>query len=221
MNVGSLLEIVRTELDDAVEPFLWKTPELVEHCDDAQNEACRRGRLIVDSSTEKTCQIALEAGTAVYALDARIIRVNRAKVAGESLPMKFCMSRDLDARYAGWEDDTAPTPTVIVPDWETGLIRVVPAPTVDGTLAMTVVRLPLTPLTGVDQALEIRAHYQRNLRHWIAHRAYLKRDSETYDPKKAAEALAYFEREFGPPRPAYDEEWMLQYYMSDTHNGRY
>jgi hypothetical protein len=46
------------------------------------------------------------------------------------------------------------------------------------------------------------------LRHWIAYRAYLKPDEDTYRPDKAKEAMALFEQEFGPKSSAIDEAWI-------------
>lgn len=220
MRVGDLLDETRVELDDVAQPYLWSDQELIGYADDAQKEAARRGRLLVDSTTASIASVALVAGTSTYALDPRVIRVNRAIVAGESRPLVFKMLRDLDDQFPGWEE-VEETPTIICPDFETGKIRLIGTPTASGTLKLTVVRLPLVPLNDLQDTLEIREEYQRNLRHWIVFRAYMKRDSETYKPEKASEALQLFAAEFGPARPAYDEQWMLQHYMSDGWNGRY
>lgn len=219
MTLGDLLDLWRKEIDDVAQPYLWSDDEAIEYADDAQNEACRRGRLLVDSETTAVCNIALVDGTSSYALDSRVIRVNRAKVSGESSPLAFCMVRDLDERAPGWEDWSESTPTILVPDWQSGKIRLVATPDAAGTLTMTVVRLPLVELNDADQSFEIRTEYVRNLRHWLSYRAYMKRDSETYNPQKAADALALFEREFGKPQPAYDELWAQQYYGNGY--GRY
>lgn len=220
MKLGALLDLWRAEIDDVAQPFLWSDEEAIEYADDAQKEAARRGRLIVDSTTASTCQLAIVANSATYTLDARVLRINRAKLSGETTPLQFLMVRDLDARRPGWEDETG-TPEIIVPDWQTGQVRLVPKPTATATLALTVVRLPILTLNDLDDTLEIREEYQRNLRHWLNYRAYLKRDSETYNPESAGEALKLFEMEFGKPQPAYDEVWMQQYYLTDAWNGRY
>ena len=221
MKLGELLDIVRIELDDVAGPaYLWSDSELIEYANDAQNEAARRGRLFVDSTTSAICSITLVPGTSAYALDPRVIRVNRAIVSGESRPLGFVMLRDLDDRLPGWES-MEETPTIICPDYETGKIRLVGTPTASGTLKLTVVRLPLAAMNDLQDAIEIREEYQRNLRHWIEYRAYMKRDSETFKPDKAQECLGLFTAEFGPARPAYDEQWMNQHYMNDGWNGRY
>lgn len=221
MKLGELLDIVRrSDLDDTAQPYLWSDDELTEYADDAQKQACRRGRLLVDSTTDAICEIAVVAGTSVYTLDPRVIRINRARLSSESLPLRFMQVRALDAQAPGWEDWEG-TPEYLVPDWQSGGIRLVPNPTANATLGLTVVRLPLAELNDPDDDFEIRDEYLRELRHWIVYRAYMKRDSETFKPDKATEALALFEREFGPPQPAYAELWAQQYHAEDTFNGRY
>lgn len=220
MRLGELLDLWRREIDDVAQPYLWADTEAMEYADDAQREAARRGRLFVDSTTQEVCEIALTANTAVYALDPRVIRVNRARIDGEALPLQFCMVRDLDRRAPGWEDWEG-EPQFIVPDWESGKLRLVGVPQADGVLRLTVVRLPLVRLNDLEDVLEVREETQRNLRHWMSFRAYSKRDSEAYDKDKAMESLALFEREFGKPQPAYDELWAQQYYAEDLYLGRY
>lgn len=217
MNLGALLDIVREELDDTVEPYLWSNEFLADCATDAQNEACRRARLIVDSDTEDIAEIDLEANTATYALDPRVIRVERAIVDGESLPLRFMLRRHMDAQRPGWEDEEAATPEIIIPDWSSRKIRLFPAPDAVGTLRLTVIRLPLAPLNDLDDEFEIPEHFQRNLRHWIKHRAFLKHDSETLDKKASADALTLFADEFGRSQPAYDEAWVQSHYLRDEY----
>jgi len=212
VKLGALLEVVRTEIDDRQEPLLWSDAELMEYADDAQNEACRRARLLVDSENETVCRITLEAGTATYALDPRVIRVERAIVAGEVLPLRMCLRRHADRMLPGWEDLDDGLPEILIPDWQSRSIRLVPAPEAAGTLRLTVVRLPLAALNDLEDEPEIPEHFHRNLRHWIIHRAYLKRDSETFDEKAGLKALAWFVEEFGRAQPAYDEAWVQTHY---------
>lgn len=212
MKLGALLDVVRTEIDDLQEPFLWSDAELIEHADDAQNEACRRARLLVDSEDATVCRVTLEAGTSVYALDPRVIRVERAIVAGEPLPLRMCLRRHVDRMLPGWEDMDDGLPEVLIPDWQSRSIRLVPAPEAAGTLRLTVVRLPLAVLNDLEDEPEIPAHFHRSLRHWIVHRAYLKRDSETFDEQASMKALAWFTEEFGRAQPAYDEAWVQSHY---------
>jgi hypothetical protein len=219
MNLRKLIELFRIETDDLVAPFAWQDPELAEYATDAQNEACRRARLLVDSSSADICQYEVLAGDPWITLDPRVIFVRRAKVGQRTSRLTRFSYRDLDP-VPGWEAHLA-IPHGFITDMETGKLRLYPyyepdnplpvppatATQVD-TLSLTVVRLPLTDLTHPDDTVEIHDRYARNLRHWMAYRAYMKRDSEVFNPVKAAEALKLFEAEFGPPSSAVEEEWI-------------
>jgi hypothetical protein len=224
MNLAQLLEITRVDLDDQVEPYLWSDAELIEAAADAEYEACRRARLLIDSSTAAVCHIAVTAANPLYALDERVLFVRRAKLGLEDMPLRRASYRDLDANVSGWETDTG-TPTHYVTDFETGKIRLYPIPIVDDTISMTVVRLPLVPLTDTTVTLasspEIKLHYHRSLRFWMMHRAYSKPDADAMNKGKAAESLAMFEAEFGKKSSAIDEEWIEREQAADPYDGTF
>ena len=232
MNLRDLILLFRTEVDDVAEPYLWSDEELGEYATDAQNEACRRARLLIDSSTTAVCQYNVLAGDPWITLDPRVIFVRRARVASRTPRLSRLSYRDLDA-IPGWEAQTGTVQSFIT-DMETGKLRLykywpaddpLPVPpataTVMDTLNLTVVRLPLTDLTHLDDEVEIHARYARNLRHWMAHRAYLKRDEDTFDEKKAAQAESLFVREFGNHSSAVDEEWIERAQQIDDLDGTF
>src|SRR5258708_26884321 len=106
MKVRQIFDLFRSEVDDAKEPFLWPDADLMEYLNDAENEACRRARLIIDSTNEDICQIAIVAATALYALDPRVIFIRRARMQSRSLPISRGSIRDLDEGAPGWESHT-------------------------------------------------------------------------------------------------------------------
>lgn len=220
MKVSELLEITRIELDDLEEPFLWGNSELVDAAADAQNEACRRARLLIDSNTASICQINTAIGTALYVLDSRVLFVRRAKLGTQDMPLRRASFRDLDANIHRWEAITG-TPTHYVTDYETGKIRLYPIPVAVDTLSMTVVRLPLIEISDEEQTPEIKPHYHRSLRFWMMYRAYSKQDADTLDKNKAAASLALFEQEFGPKSRAIDEEWIEREQAADPYDGTF
>lgn len=218
MTLRELLEITRNELDDVEGKYLWSDEELIEYAVDAENEAARRARLLIDSSTAAVRQIAVVAGTALYDLDERVIFIRRAKLASEELPLRRAQMTDLDQYLPNWEADTD-TPTHFVSDYETGKVRLYPIPTANGTLNMTVVRLPLNDMNSLDDTPEINARYHRSLRYWLMYRAYSKQDTETKDEGKAMKNLALFEAEFGKKSSAIDEEWIEREQAYDPNAG--
>lgn len=210
MTLRELIRLFRLEVDDSVEPYLWSDEEATDFANDAQQEACRRARLLVDSSTAAICQLALTVADAgLVALDSRVIFVRRARFAG-SLPLKRMNMQDMEAHDPYWQDADPDTPTVFVPDYETGKLLFWPPPIAAKTALLTVVREPLLEMDSEDDEPEIPTRWHRSLRHWMAFRAYSKPDADAADPKKAAAALALFEQEFGPKSSAIDEAWIVR-----------
>jgi hypothetical protein len=80
-------------------------------------------------------------------------------------------------------------------DLDSGYLTLYPTPETVDTLSLTVVRYPLAQVTAtnLDQELpEIPFVYHYDLPGGIGALAYLKQDSETYDPQKAARLKALF-----------------------------
>lgn len=206
MNLAQLITLFRQEIDDAEPPYLWTDPEAVDYAADAENEACRRGLLLIDASTASICQYAITAGQPLVTLDPRVLYVGRAILAGGTTPLTRRLTGNMDADKPGWESDTG-TPDSYITDYQTGKIRLYPSPVATGTLNLTVARLPIAEMDNPnDDSPEIRQEFHRSLVFWMLYRAYRKKDRETEDPEKAKEALAMFEQEFGPRTTAPAEE---------------
>lgn len=220
MKVREIFDLFRNEVDDTRHPPQWSDNELFEYLNDAENEAARRARLIVDSTTTAICQIPVVIGTSMYALDPRIIFIRRAKLASKSLPLGRKSYRDLDTCLPGWDSHTG-TVQGFITDLETGKIRLYRSPTATDTLLLTVVRLPLQVMDDLDDTPEIHTRHHRNLRHWMRFRAYSKEDAETKDDAKAAKGLALFEQEFGKASTAIDELWIEQQQGYDPWDGTF
>lgn len=208
MTLSELIKIARQRLGDTVRgPYLWTTAELKEFANDAQREACRRSRLIVDSTTAEICQITLASGTDTYALDDRVIFIKRAIVDGQSMPLGRAHSADLDNNAPGWETETG-LPRAYVPNMDVHSFRPYPAPDGAYTVRLTVIRTPLVDMDDGDDTPEIRGRYHLGLVNWMQYRAYMKQDSQVFDPKAASVAESMFEAEFGKRSSAQDESWI-------------
>lgn len=221
MNLTQLIKVARQRLDDlSATPYLWSRAELVEYANDAEREACRRARLIVDSTTAAICQIALVSGTDTYALDDRVIFIKRVKLTGHVTPLGRAHSADLDEQRPGWEDDTG-VPLAYVPNMDTNTFRPYPSPDASYTANLTVIRTPLAEMADGDDEPEIPGRYHLGLVHWMVHRAYSKHDSQTLNPKAAAEAADMFEAEFGKRSSAQDEAWIAREHGYTPEEGVY
>lgn len=214
MTVVELIALYRNRTQDVAAPYLWGDDEIIEYIDDAQNEACRRAHLLVDSRTTEICEAPVTAGDPVVPVDPRIIHIRRARRGSDSMPVKRMSVRDMDQQLPGWEGILTPgTPVVFIPDWETDVVRLYSVPGVDDTLCMTVVRMPLDPINSATSTLEIATRYHRGLLDWMLHRGYSKADPETLDATKAKAADERFTAEFGEKTGAVDERWAFEQYL--------
>lgn len=220
MKLGKIIELFRIAADDLTQPYLWPDQEVISYAVDAENEACRRARLLVDSSTAAICQHTAAIGATSITLDPRVIFVRRAIVSGKTSPLSRANMRDLDDNHPGWESHTG-TIEALVTDWETGKLRLYRIPTVESVINTTVVRLPLTSMNDFEDTPEINARFHEGLINWMLHRAYMKPDKETFDSERAEEAEKRFILEFGGKSSAQDEDWIGQQYGGDTYDGNY
>jgi hypothetical protein len=210
MKLAELLAFTRETADDLLEKYQWSTPFITRALNEAENQACRRARLIVDSSTPAICRIPLVAGKSLYALDPRILFIRRVKLSTRSEPLGFGRVRDLDMTYPDWETETGDV-IAWIPDFTSGYVRLFREPTsaeVPATVNLTVVREPLRPMVQLEDCPEIKPRYHYRLAEWALYRMFMQRDSERYDPDRAARHLAEFEAEFGKPSSAVEEQWI-------------
>lgn len=207
MKARDIIKLFRIDVDDEAEPNLWSDEEVLDYLNDAQNEAARRSRLLLDSSTTAITRIAVTGGLGLYALDPRVLFVRKIRFANKR-PLRRMNMQDMESRDPFWEDQQPSEPMYFIPDFEAGKVLLWPTPTDNDTLLLTVVRDPLEEVKDEDDTPEINARHHRSLRFWMAHRAYQKQDAEASDPQKAAFSLAMFEQEFGKKSAAIDEEWI-------------
>lgn len=210
MKAGEIEDLFRIEVDDVVEPFLWSPEEAMDYLNDAQNEAARRIRAFVDSSTAAVCQVTVPVG-GLATLDERVLFVRKARFSGQ-LPCRRMNMQDMEGYDPYWQDASNQSgyPSMFIPDFETGKLKFHPPNSTQITALLTVVRDPLAQLTNRDETPELNARYHRALRHWMAYRAYSKPDAETYRPDAAKAQAALFEMEFGPKSSAIDEQWITR-----------
>lgn len=209
MKARDIIRLWRSDVDDAAQPYLWTDEEALDYLADAQNEACRRARLLVDSSGGELTRIVLVANQSQYPLDPRVLFIRKARIAG-SMPLRRMNEQDMASHDPMWEDaQPQPEPRVFMADTDTGMVRFWPTPAMDGSIVlMTVVRDPLAEIATLDDQPEINPRLHRSLRFWMTYRACMKPDEETFDPKKAEQALALFEMEFGKKSSAIDEAFI-------------
>jgi hypothetical protein len=228
MTAGELIRLFRQQANDTANPSLWRDDEVIQWLNDAEVEACRRARLIIDSrsttvvtgtaTTDGPCQVTLVPGTDSYALDRRIIYLRRVKLASRTLPLDALDYRDMDWCTPGWEAHEGNV-TGYIRGLDNGRIRIYKIPRVADTVNLLVVREPMTPMENVDDSPEIQSRYHINLLDWAHYRGYMKKDSQAFDEGLALKHLALFEAEFGTRNKAtaFEEEWMRNTAPFDEH----
>lgn len=219
MTLLEILSLSRFLLDDVKKPYKWNDELLVMFANEAEEEACRRARLIVDT-TSSMCRKRVSIGEEMVKLDPRVIFVRRAKLASSSVPLQKMHMADMDACNPGWESYLGLI-THYIPDHTSGYLRLFRIPTSSDELTITVVRTPLNAMESMDNSPEIEPRYHRYLAHWIAHRAYLTPDAETFDENKAARELTLFANQFGQESTAVDEIWIAHQHGYDGSEGIY
>lgn len=226
MTLAQIIAAFRELADDLGTPPLWSDTLVTFWANEAQQEAARRARLLVDQTTVDVCVIDVTAGTHTYAVDPRVIFIRRVKLSSQDSTLAKVDQRDLDLTGPGWESASNSRPGWWLPTGD-HQIRLYPPPDADDTLTLTVVREPLadmapaivSPATpAVDP--EIPARMQYRLVDWIMHRALMVRDKEEkYDPQGSKEHLASFESEFGKRSSAIDETWIARAHGYDEFEG--
>lgn len=214
MALRDLIDEFRYEASDESIPYFWPDSYLAKIASQAEREACRRGALIIDS-TSQFCTLAFEAGDDVLNLDKRIIEIRRARVVETGCKLSFVTSDQLDRNNETWESEIG-NPYAYVSDYQTGAIRLYPVPTNNGEIRLTVRRLPLADMELDEDEPEIRTEAHSALVQWMLYRAYMRQDADSFNPAKSAAALAEFTREFGEKKSMRNEEWVRENNELDT-----
>ncbi|MFN7152938.1 MAG: DUF6682 family protein [Acidovorax sp.] len=200
MNVADFISEFRATVADVQMPHFWSSELVVRYLNEAVQEACERAKLIEDRLTPVVCTVTLEPNVSTYQLHASVFEIKRATLRGR--PLDETSVEEMDGDCLGWESlKGLPRCFIFEPaaGVRTASLRLVRIPTQTDTLALTVYRGALKPLSAdIDTGKpEIPERFHERLMDWVLHRAYLKQDADTFDPNKAAVSLALFVQAFG------------------------
>lgn len=212
MNLTELLEAARARLDDEVGPYRWSDQQLKHWLNEANSEACRRTRYLVDN----TKSASIVSGTAAYSFPDGVIFLQRAKLDGEDMPLTFCSYKDLDEYSSGWESHTG-TPTHIICDLSINKYTLYPIPDAAKTVRFVSVMEP-EPLTHES---ELPSRFGYGLVDWVMGRAYQLGDADKINRQASMEYFAAFDAEFGTRSSAKDEIFNFRNRPLDNFDGNY
>jgi hypothetical protein len=215
LTLRSILRRARSRLDDTRAPYLWSDDELLDYTNDTIRDAAIRASLTVqDDNTIVFTQNTDLTWKAKYPLPSGYLDVKSVRLASNpNIVLSRSSMRRYETRYQGRPTETG-TPTCYMLDktqagtgddygLQVRTITFVATPDAADTAYLDVVRLPeLLDLGDLDGVPEIDEIYHPDLLHGITGLAYLKRDSDTFDPKKSARDMVEFTRIFGERIPA-------------------
>lgn len=198
MNLGELIQRFRTLARDEAQPHLWSDAHVTQWLNDAQAQACIRGRLLREDENPLVCQIALHAGQHTWPLHESVyelIHVQIKPASGQGRRLCLLSRELLDAEHAGWRDDERPA-WALIQDETT--VRVVGRVQAGDVLHLECYRLPLSPMLDLADTPEIHIAHHEYLLLWALYRAFSVVDAETLDAARAAQAEREFSDYFGP-----------------------
>lgn len=211
MTLTELIARFRREESDTALPYAWSDATITDLLNEAENEACRRALLLVDSTTAAIAKVSFLANAVGIALPSTVIYVRRATLASTGKKLIPKVSADMDESIPGWESDSASEVQAFIPDWQTQYLRFWPPSASADTLNMTVVRTPIDTMSTGSDTPEIPARYHAYLLDWVRFRCYADMDADQYDPVKSEKAEAKFIANFGKTS-AIDEHWAAEQY---------
>lgn len=197
MTLEDLVRRWRVLAKDTVKPYLCADEDVIDWLNDAETEACIRGRLIREDQLAAVCRINLTPGTPAYALHSSVYEIagiSIAPTAGRVRPLSLVTREWLDASVPDWRTTTRPAEWVIQDDTRLVIVGAIAAGDV---LALDTYRLPLTKMEDEDDVPEIHQVHHVQLLQWTLHKAFSVPDNELFDAKRAALAEAEFTAYFG------------------------
>lgn len=198
MNGASLVELFRTHPIDYTDPYMWEDTDVLAWINEAEREAAIRARLIFDRTTSAYCAISVTAGTARYAVNAKVFDISRAFFTDANSTRTTLEPRDrteLDRVFSDWRTTTEKPGGYVFDDTSITLDRL---PDTAGTIALEVYRLPAADVT-FSTSPEIAAIHHGELVNWACYKALSTGDFEQIEEtqQRANKYLALFEQYFG------------------------
>lgn len=204
MEAEQIIRDFRREADDEVEPYFYKPEDVLFWLSEAEREAAVRARLIYDRSTPDISRIAIVAGQVEYALsplwfDIDEVYVDRSTLLPGQRPRRLCRYDTRQVQGRDLHRDAANVHGYIIDGQRLTLFPVPDAGYMlyPSFLMLGGYRLPRFDIEAMDDEPEIPAVHHDGLVQWMLYRAFSRRDMETNNEAKAAQAFQLFEARFG------------------------
>lgn len=200
MTGQELVRKFRELSQDEVTPYLWEDDFVLDCLNEGEREAADRARILYDDSLDVT----VTAGQARYAVDPRIIDIERAALTAEGsrrMPLRLKL---FDRLELDWKTPPRTCHEAGLP-WDgpfglvwdgNGMVEIVATPRRNGVLSLGAYRLPLAWFDW-DGTPEIPEAHHMGLVDWALFRAFSIPDADEANERLAAFYLDRFERNFG------------------------
>lgn len=196
----------------------WSNAELTRYLNDAKDEFTRRIPIIdrttaADSNSLPICSISVTAGTREYAISPRVFVVRDVYSTVHEKRFRKKDRQWLDLYDDNWRTTTGEPSYYILND-EHFRLTLNREPEVNDTLELVVWRLPLLTMdwnkSVTDSPTEVPSVNHEDLIYWAIHRAYRKRDTQTFRPNLSAQYKNMFEERVGPVMSAKRKEMLYR-----------
>jgi len=198
VTLEELIRRFRTLAVDKVQPYLFADEDVIDWLNDAQRQACIRGRLLREDANPAVCEIALTPGQRTYPLHKSVYEIINARIVpgnGDRARTVFLASREwMDENMPDWRDEQGQAEFAIQDDTS---IRVVGVITTGDKLVIECYRTPLKMLANDTDKPEIHEAHHEYLIQWALHKAFSVVDADTFDPQRSDRSEAAFTNYFG------------------------
>lgn len=194
---AELLALFHLNPIDSSTPYRWSDAQVFSWLSEAQREACIRGGLIKDASTESICEISVVAGTAVYTVSPLVVKIDRAMLLsadGTLARIGIFDREEMDRSFPEWRT-TSDTPIGCI--LEGNALTLNRIPTESAKIKIEVTRLPLANISSSVQP-EIASIHHDELINWPLYRAHQVEDDDEDRPTlRWQKYYSRFEQYFG------------------------
>jgi len=183
------------------EDLLWGDEVLIDYLNQALFEACIREPSLITSVGDATLnQVAVSPSVARYSLDPRVNRISSVRITGREGVLEPTTREEMDSAYprTDWTVTEGEPTKYILDEEPVKYINLYPIPSASATVTFVAdVFHEEIDMDNMTTNLSFPNFAQDGLVDWMLHRAYQKKDSQTYDPNLSEKHFISFERYFG------------------------
>lgn len=200
MTLQELIRRFRVRAHDNVEPYLWSNQDVTDWLNEAEQQACLRGRLLREAARQDVCRMVLDPAQSTYVLHPAVTEITHMRVipgdGGRSRVVLLKSPDWLDAYVPDWRDEDQPVRMAIQDDCSLSLVGTISAGDV---LMLECYRLPMASMADMADVPEIHQAHHEHLIDWALYRAFSVPDADAFDPKRSEQARQDFTAYFGEP----------------------